>query len=101
MFCIAWPVRCRFGCQVVVCLGGLYLRGFAKRWFNRLARKRFDLPCDVPDESRQLAGDGYASLVQRQLVGRKIPVALGQRQLRPPGDLAYCLGLLPVLVISP
>jgi hypothetical protein len=53
-----------------------------------------DLPRHVPDEAAELASDGDADFVLRELSShRKAPPAIGQTQLGLPGDIADDLGL--------
>jgi len=69
---------------------------FSAAWVS--SRERFNLSGDVPDKAAQLARDGYTDFVLRQLASRaQMFEALGQAQLRAPGDIAYGfrLTLLP------
>ena len=50
-----------------------------------------ELAGDVPDEARELARNGDADLVHRELASREMPVALGEAQLCLPRDLAHDL----------
>jgi hypothetical protein len=68
-----------------------------------LGGAHFDMARHVPDEAGQLAGDSDADLVLRQLSShRKTAPALGQTQLRFPGDVAddFRLSFLPNLETS-